>query len=125
MAKFMLVYLGGEQPKLGRDGLWVLGTGKPVSMFLESYVPFAHNFAKLHDHILTLFNFEENSIWDIVTNVPSMPLAYAVAAIGTTLQSIVSIVDTVTDTVGSFFDTSNKVQNTSANDVLDEWGGGI
>ena len=62
---------------LGRDGFPILNPNHPIANAIEDYFPNAHYFAVVHDSWIEALN--PQGIWDYVTNIPSMPLAYLFA----------------------------------------------
>ena len=92
-----------EKYVVGRDGWWVadalgLSTTSDFANFLEDYVPGLHEMAQIHDTMVDAMTPDPNTfapvvgdVTDVVTNVPTMPIAYAESIIANTVDSIIDL----------------------------------
>lgn len=78
-----------EVSYLGAEDSWIFSTGSIESLFVEAVLPFAHNFAKFHDYLVS--NLVNSGIPRSIANLPTMPIAYIVSAIVTIPTMIIDL----------------------------------
>ena len=117
--------ISGEKPVLGRPGTDLI-PGKGAALFIEKAGPFMHNFAVIHDSMVNALGFENDTVGDRFTNIPSMPIAYAAAVLATSMQATFELLEKsfeIAQSINGFLGEITDTFEGFLNDITDKVGG--